>query len=53
MKGTTLVLHNNSDGFGQNIETEGVSSLDGALGVYSSAAAGLHRKRKDLMEVVV
>lgn len=53
MKGTTLVLHNNADGFGQNIETEGCTSLDGAIGVYSSAAAGLHRDRRDLMSSIM
>lgn len=52
MRGTTLVVHNNSDAFGQNIETEGSTSLDGAIGVYSSAAAGLHRGRKDLLDAV-
>jgi hypothetical protein len=41
-----LVIHNNSDGFGQNIETEGPGgSLDGAVGWNSSAAAGLKRER--------
>jgi hypothetical protein len=49
--GAALVLHNNSDGFGANIETEGSTSLDGAIGVYSSAAAGLNRRRTDLTAV--
>lgn len=45
-----LVVHNNSDGFGQNIETEGSGgSLDGAIGASSSAAASLARERKDLL----
>lgn len=48
--GATLVLHNNSDAFGQNIETEGgYGSLDGAVGEASSAAAGLRRGRADLV----
>ncbi|KAI0032387.1 hypothetical protein K488DRAFT_85928 [Vararia minispora EC-137] len=38
-----LVIHNNSDAFGQNIETEQPGgSLDGTIGAYSSAAASLH-----------
>lgn len=46
-----LVVHNNSDGFGQNIETEGSGgSLDGAIGASSSAAASLARERKDLLQ---
>lgn len=49
-EGAMLVIHNNSDAFGQNIETEGMSSLDGAIGVSSSAAAGLDRSRKDLLD---
>jgi hypothetical protein len=45
----TLVIHNNSDAFGQNIETEAPGgSLDGVIGAYSSAAASLLRHRKDL-----
>ena len=44
-----LVLHNNSDAFGQNIETEGPSSMDGVIGFYSDAACHLHRKRPDLL----
>jgi hypothetical protein len=47
-----LVIHNNSDGFGQNIETEHASSLDGAIGTNSSAAASLKRDRKDLLDFV-
>lgn len=50
-EGAMLVVHNNSDAFGQNIETEGMSgSLDGAIGTSSSAAAGLDRSRKDLLD---
>ena len=46
-----LVIHNNSDGFGQNIETEGsTGSLDGAIGANSSAAASLKRDREDLLD---
>jgi hypothetical protein len=49
-----LVIHNNSDAFGQNIETEGESgSLDGAVGANSSAAASLERKREDLLKYVI
>ncbi len=48
-----LVLHNNSDGFGQNIETEGIGgSLDGAIGASSSAAASLERGRRDLLDFI-
>lgn len=42
-----LVEHNNSDAFGQNIETEGPTSKDGVIGSYSSAAAALSRRRSD------
>lgn len=51
-KGAMLVIHNNSDGFGQNIETEGMSSLDGAIGGRSSAAASLERSRPDLLDYI-
>ena len=48
-EGALLVVHNNGDAFGQNIETEGESgSMDGAIGVNSSAAASLKRDRADL-----
>lgn len=48
-----LVVHNNSDAFGQNIETEGDGgSMDGALGANSSAAASLERGRADLLRYV-
>lgn len=51
--GAMLVVHNNSDAFGQNIETEGdFGSLDGALGCNSSAAASLARDREDLLRFV-
>lgn len=42
-----LVIHNNSDAFGQTIETEGQSSMDGVIGVNSDAAVLLSRQRKD------
>lgn len=48
-----LVLHNNSDAFGQNIETEGPTSMDGVIGSYSDAACHLKRTREDLMAYVV
>lgn len=52
-RGAILVIHNNSDGFGQNIETEGMTgSLDGAIGSSSSAAASLERNRKDLLDFI-
>ena len=52
-KGAILVVHNNSDGFGQNIETENMGgSLDGAIGASSSAAASLERARKDLLDFI-
>lgn len=48
--GAMLIVHNNSDGFGQNIESEGAGgSLDGAIGASSSAAGSLLRKRDDLV----
>lgn len=52
-KETTLVIHNNSDAFGQNIETEGASSLDGVIGSYSNAACALSRERPDLLSQIV
>jgi hypothetical protein len=52
-QGSALVIHNNSDGFGQNIETEGpFGSLDGAIGSKSSAAGSLERNRPDLLGFV-
>ncbi|MGB7127521.1 MAG: hypothetical protein WBD50_00315 [Candidatus Rhabdochlamydia sp.] len=48
-----LVLHNNSDAFGQNIETEGPSSLDGVIGSYSDAACHLQRNRENLVRFVM
>ncbi|KZV64697.1 hypothetical protein PENSPDRAFT_690535 [Peniophora sp. CONT] len=50
-RGAILVIHNNSDGFGQNIETEYASgSMDGIIGSYSSAAASLHRQHPHLLD---
>jgi hypothetical protein len=50
-EGAMLVIHNNSDAFGQNIETEpSGGSLDGVIGAYSSTAASLMRDRKDLCD---
>jgi hypothetical protein len=50
-KGAMLVIHNNSDAFGQNIETEpSGGSLDGVIGAYSSTAGSLMRDRKDLCD---
>jgi hypothetical protein len=49
-----LVIHNNSDAFGQNIETEPFGgSLDGVIGACSSAAGSLMRHRKDLCDDLV
>lgn len=49
-----LVIHNNSDAFGQNVETEWESgSLDGAVGANSSASASLERKREDLLMYII
>ncbi len=52
-RGLALVMHNNSDGFGQNIEFEGASSLDGVIGSYSNAALVLKRDRPDLLANVM
>lgn len=48
-----LVEHNNSDAFGQNIETEGPGSKDGVIGTYSDAAHHLLRHRPDLVNHIV
>ena len=48
-KRAMIVVHNNSDAFGQNIETESDGgSLDGVYGTWSSASGSLMRDRKDL-----
>lgn len=53
-KHALLVLHNNSDAFGQNIESEGDGgSMDGALGNHSNAAACLHRQHPQLVDNVL
>lgn len=51
-EGAALVEHNNSDAFGNNIKSEGPTSKDGIIGVYSNAALEL-LDRPDLMNVVV
>lgn len=52
-EGYALVLHNNSDAFGQNIETEGPgSSMDGAIGNCSDASCQLQRDRVDLLNYI-
>lgn len=48
-----LVIHNNSDAFGQNIEFEGPTSMDGIIGNYSDAALVLKRSREDLTNTIV
>jgi hypothetical protein len=48
-----LVEHNNSDAFGQNIETEGPTSKDGVLGYLSDASCHLNRTRADLLQLIV
>lgn len=47
-----LVLHNNSDAFGQNIQSEGLTSLDGVIGSFSNAASVLKRDRADLTDFI-
>lgn len=54
LEDSLLVIHNNSDAFGQNIETEPNGlSMDGTLGAGSSAAASLLRTRDDLLDNIV
>jgi hypothetical protein len=43
--GMVLVDHNNSDGFGNNIGTEGMTSKDGVLGCCSDASIELDPRR--------
>ncbi|CAD0113652.1 unnamed protein product [Aureobasidium uvarum] len=51
--GTMLVLHNCSDGFGQNIQYEiGSGSLDAIIGRFTSAAGSLLNYREDLVSMV-
>jgi hypothetical protein len=53
-EGSVLVIHNNSDAFGQNIESEqSGGSLDGVIGAYSSTAGSLMRSRQDLCNCMV
>jgi len=52
-EGLALIVHNNSDGFGQNIEFEGPSSMDGMIGSYSNAACLLKRDRPDLVDNIL
>jgi len=47
-----LVIHNNSDAFGQNIEFEGPTSQDGMIGSFSNAACALKRDRADLLDFI-
>jgi len=47
-----LVIHNNSDAFGQNIEFEGPTSQDGMIGCFSNASLCLKRDRSDLVDSV-
>lgn len=52
-RGALLVVHNNSDAFGQNIQFEsGGGSMDAIIGQNSNAAAGLARDRVDLCRFV-
>lgn len=53
LQGATLVIHNNSDAFGQNIESEeSGGSLDGVVGCWGDASRALRRERRDLVEFV-
>ncbi|GAA6012249.1 hypothetical protein JCM10207_002777 [Rhodosporidiobolus poonsookiae] len=53
LKGATLVVHNNSDAFGQNIESEDAGgSVDGVVGWWGDAARALRREREDLLRWV-
>jgi hypothetical protein len=53
-EGSVLVIHNNSDAFGQNIESEMAGgSLDGVMGAYSSAAGSLLRQKNDLCHCLI
>ena len=48
-----LIVHNNSDAFGENIKYEGCSSLDGAIGCYSNAACCLDCERTDISDHIM
>ncbi|GAA5981003.1 hypothetical protein JCM11641_001427 [Rhodosporidiobolus odoratus] len=53
LEGTMLVIHNNSDAFGQNIETEERGgSVDGEVGWWGDGARALRRDRVDLLRWV-
>ncbi|BGP01984.1 hypothetical protein RTBOTA2_005243 [Rhodotorula toruloides] len=53
LRGATLVIHNNSDAFGQNIESEeSGGSLDGVVGCWGDASRALRRERGDLVRFV-
>ncbi|BGP34020.1 hypothetical protein JCM10296v2_005835 [Rhodotorula toruloides] len=53
LHGSTLVIHNNSDAFGQNIESEeSGGSLDGVIGCWGDASHALRRERGDLCAFV-
>ncbi|GAA5899825.1 hypothetical protein JCM6882_005445 [Rhodosporidiobolus microsporus] len=53
LRGATLVIHNNSDAFGQNIESEAAGgSVDGVVGSWGDGARGLRRGREDLVRWV-
>lgn len=52
--GYALVIHNNSDGFGDNITNEGSGgSIDGAIGSFSDAASVVKQTRDDLFDHVI
>ncbi len=51
-KSIGLVIHNNSDAFGQNIEFEGPTSQDGMIGCFSNASLCLKRDRCDLVDSI-
>jgi hypothetical protein len=53
-KSCALVVHNNSNAFGQNIESQQMGdSMDGVFGNISDASSGLKRKRSDLLKHAV
>lgn len=53
LENCALVVHNNSDGFGNNIRNEGDGgSLDGMLGNHSSASASVDPKNEGLFQYI-
>ncbi|GAA5837423.1 hypothetical protein JCM11251_002104 [Rhodosporidiobolus azoricus] len=53
LNGATLVVHNNSDAFGQNVESEeSGGSVDGVVGSWGDGARGLNREREDLCRLI-